>query len=49
MLLSPKAAFKTESDALEVVVTAPGEMILLVLDERDQPDSKNKDILYTVF
>jgi len=50
--LNPKAAFKTERDALKVIeaaITASGEMVLLVLDEVDQLDSKNQDVLYTVF
>ncbi|KAG9474135.1 hypothetical protein GDO78_004441 [Eleutherodactylus coqui] len=34
---------------LEKLVTSKGPMILLVLDELDQLDSKGHDILYTVF
>ncbi|XP_071969752.1 cell division control protein 6 homolog [Engystomops pustulosus] len=34
---------------LERVVTSKGPMILLVLDEMDQLDSKGHDVLYTVF
>ncbi|XP_044153956.1 cell division control protein 6 homolog [Bufo gargarizans] len=34
---------------LEKLVTSKGPMILLVLDEMDQLDSKGHDVLYTVF
>ncbi|KAM5135205.1 cell division control protein 6 homolog [Mantella aurantiaca] len=35
--------------SLEKMVTAKGPVILLVLDEMDQLDSKGQDVLYTVF
>jgi len=50
--MNPKASAKTEKEALKVIekcLTAKGEMILLVLDEVDQLESKNQDVLYTVF
>jgi cell division control protein 6 len=50
--LNAKSAAKGEKEALkeiEKIITAKGEMILLVLDEVDQLESKNQDVLYTVF
>jgi len=50
--LNPKSTAKSERDAIKVIETAivgSGEMILLVLDEVDQLDSKNQEVLYTVF
>ena len=50
--LNKKSNPKTEKEALkeiEKVITAKGETILLVLDEVDQLESKNQDVLYTVF
>jgi len=50
--LNKKSTAKSEKEALkeiEKVVTAKGDMILLVLDEVDQLESKNQDVLYTVF
>ena len=34
---------------IETAIVGSGEMILLVLDEVDQLDSKNQEVLYTVF
>ncbi|XP_033913111.2 cell division control protein 6 homolog [Acipenser ruthenus] len=34
---------------LERLLTGPGPMVLLVLDEMDQLDSKAQDVLYTIF
>ena len=50
--LNKKSNPKAEKEALkeiEKVITAKGETILLVLDEVDQLESKNQDVLYTVF
>ena len=50
--LCPKKEVKTERDALKVIETsiqASGSMILLVLDEVDQLESKDQSVLYTVF
>ncbi|MBN3312889.1 CDC6 protein, partial [Atractosteus spatula] len=40
---------KDSDRRLEKLVTHPGPMVLLVLDEMDQLDSKAQDVLYTIF
>ena len=50
--LCPKKEVKTERDALKVIeasIQSSGEMILLVLDEVDQLETKDQTVLYTVF
>ena len=50
--LCPKKEVKTERDALKVIeasIQSSGEMILLVLDEVDQLETKDQSVLYTVF
>jgi len=50
--LCPKKVVKTERDALKVIeanIQGSGNMILLVLDEVDQLESKDQSVLYTVF
>jgi len=50
--LNPKTTPKTEKDALKVIetaITTTKEMILLVLDEVDQLESKDQAVLYTIF
>ncbi|KAL5005832.1 hypothetical protein ScPMuIL_016990 [Solemya velum] len=40
---------KDRLKAIEKVLSTPGQSIILVLDEIDQLDSKNQEILYTIF
>lgn len=50
--LNPKKVAKTEKDALKVIedsIRTSKMMILLVLDEVDQLESKDQSVLYTVF
>ena len=50
--LNPKKVAKTEKDALKTIencVQSSKTMILLVLDEVDQLESKDQAVLYTVF
>eukprot|EP00088_Acartia_fossae_P012897 TRINITY_DN16675_c0_g1_i6.p1 TRINITY_DN16675_c0_g1~~TRINITY_DN16675_c0_g1_i6.p1 ORF type:complete len:752 (-),score=162.71 TRINITY_DN16675_c0_g1_i6:79-2085(-) len=50
--LNPKSGAKTEKEALKEIekyTTGKGDVVLLVLDEIDQLDSKNQDVLYTIF
>ena len=50
--LNPSTTPRTEKDSLEVIkaaITSEKEMILLVLDEVDQLESKDQAILYTIF
>jgi len=50
--LNPKKVAKTEKDALKVIeesLRTSKMMILLVLDEVDQLESKDQSVLYTVF
>jgi len=52
MQLSPKSNPKTEKAAMKVIeeaVTSSREMVLLVLDEVDQLESRDQAVLYTVF
>nr|XP_013800460.1 PREDICTED: cell division control protein 6 homolog [Apteryx mantelli mantelli] len=44
-----RAAGREIARKLEKQLTAKGPMVLLVLDEMDQLDSKGQDVLYTVF
>ncbi|NXQ87602.1 CDC6 protein, partial [Nyctibius grandis] len=45
----PAAAGRDGVRRLEKQLTAPGPMVLLVLDELDQLESKGQDVLYTLF
>ena len=50
--LNPKKEVKTEREALKVIeasIRTSSSMILLVLDEVDQLESKDQSVLYTVF
>ncbi|XP_025897203.1 cell division control protein 6 homolog [Nothoprocta perdicaria] len=47
--LQPRAPARELARQLEQQLTAKGPMVLLVLDELDQLDSKGQDVLYTVF
>lgn len=50
--LNPKTIPKTEKDSLKVIeaaIISGKEMILLVLDEVDQLESKDQAVLYTIF
>uniref|UniRef100_A0A3Q3J487 Cell division control protein 6 homolog n=1 Tax=Monopterus albus TaxID=43700 RepID=A0A3Q3J487_MONAL len=48
-LLADKLRVSGGQKGLQRSLTAPGPMVLLVLDEMDQLDSKAQDVLYTVF
>ncbi|XP_057255024.1 cell division control protein 6 homolog [Pezoporus wallicus] len=45
----PAATGREGLRSLEKRLTAPGPMVLLVLDELDQLESKGQDVLYTLF
>ncbi|NXA44299.1 CDC6 protein, partial [Eudromia elegans] len=47
--LPARAPARELARSLEKQLTAKGPMVLLVLDELDQLDSKGQDVLYTVF
>ncbi|NXK57212.1 CDC6 protein, partial [Chauna torquata] len=48
-LPAARAAGREIVRRLEKELTAQGPMVLLVLDEMDQLDSKGQDVLYTIF
>ncbi|XP_041837715.1 cell division control protein 6 homolog isoform X2 [Melanotaenia boesemani] len=48
-LLADKLKVSGGQSGLQRFLTAPGPIILLVLDEMDQLDSKAQDVLYTIF
>ncbi|XP_029383826.1 cell division control protein 6 homolog [Echeneis naucrates] len=48
-LLANKLRASGGQTGLQQLLTAPGPVVLLVLDEMDQLDSKAQDVLYTIF
>ncbi|XP_048579627.1 cell division control protein 6 homolog isoform X3 [Nematostella vectensis] len=47
--IEEKVATKDAQKVLERKFTAPGPMRILILDEMDQLETKNRDVLYTMF
>ncbi|XP_002733203.1 cell division control protein 6 homolog [Saccoglossus kowalevskii] len=46
---SQKCSSKDSAKYLEKKLTSPGKTVLLILDEIDQLDSRNQEVLYTMF